>query len=66
MSNGGQDMKVGDLIRDGEFPECGILLRIRDHAWKYFVLCTDGTPRWFKAEDIEGRCEVISEARRSS
>jgi len=26
-------------------------------------LCTDGKPRWFKAEDVEKRCEVVSEAR---
>jgi hypothetical protein len=56
-------VNIGDLLRDGDYPECGILLRIRDHKWKYFVLCTDGKPRWFKAEDVEKRCEVISEAR---
>jgi len=59
-------VKVGDLLRDSGLPECGLLLKIRNTPYakyKYFVLCTDGKARWFKAEDIEERCEVVSESR---
>ena len=59
-------MKVGDLLRDSGLPECGLLLEICSTPYakyKYFVLCTDGKARWFKAIDIETRCEVISESR---
>jgi hypothetical protein len=60
-------VKAGDLIRDSEFPgECGLLLKICHTPYaqyKYFVLCTDGKARWFKVEEIEGRCEVVVESR---
>ena len=60
-------MKVGDLIKDVDYPdECALLLKIRNTSYteyKYFVLCTDGKSRWFKQSEIEGRCEVVVESR---
>ena len=60
-------MKAGDLIIDNDYPtECGLVLKISQVPgirFKYFILCTDGKPRWFTTKEIEGRCEVISASR---
>jgi hypothetical protein len=59
-------MKVGDLLKDNKIgPEYGMIVDVvPDSEWKYRILCADGGVRWFSADMIEGRCEVISEGRR--
>ena len=61
-------MKVGDLIREREFPTdaCGIIVEVGDLRRKkpYRVFC----PAWgsivaFEKKYIQNQCEVISESR---
>ena len=57
-------MKVGDLVRDKEFPEVGLILEKRDKShMTYKVLDPFGTITWFTRDYIENDCELISESR---
>ena len=58
-------MKIGDLIKEGEWGEVGLIINIKDRRLKepYGVLCPNGKLLWFSKEYIEGECEVVSEAR---
>jgi hypothetical protein len=54
-------MKVGDLVRDLEWGEIGLVIEIIDRRKKepYNVLCTDGVMRWLPKKYIEKECEVV-------
>jgi hypothetical protein len=56
-------MKVGDLIKETEYPEMGLIVRIKGSKWKlpYGVLTPYGKVEWFSREYIEKTCEVINE-----
>ena len=58
-------MKVGDLIRDKEFPEAGLIVEKRDNSYfeAYRVLGPFGRITWFSREYIENDCELVSENR---
>ena len=58
-------MEVGDLIKEFEFPEVGLIVKIKDHTCRtpYGVLCPDGQVQWFTAAYIEEKCEVLSASR---
>ena len=58
-------MKIGDLIKDKEFPdELGLVVDVRDRRTKtpYLILCPNGSADWFSKEYIEFQCEVASES----
>jgi hypothetical protein len=59
-------VKVGDLIRDIEYPgDLGLVVEIIDRRKKepYNVLCVDGVARWLPKKYIEKECEVVNESR---
>ena len=59
-------MQVGDLIKEKEFPEVGLLLKIKDLSTcrtPYGVLCYNQRIEWFTKAYIEEKCEVISAGR---
>ena len=66
-----KQMDAGDLIRDPETGDIGILVEI-DHAPErhnhvgelepYRILNADGHSYWFSAEYIEKCCEIISKS----
>ena len=59
-------MKVGDLVRDLEWGEIGLVIEIIDRRKKepYNVLCTDGVVRWLPKKYIEKECEVVNDESR--
>tara|TARA_Y100001951_G_C11035755_1_gene127454 strand:- start:284 stop:481 length:198 start_codon:yes stop_codon:yes gene_type:complete len=65
-------MNVGDLIRDPETGDIGILVEIdfapgrhnfAGEPEPYRILNADGKTLWFGASYIENNCEVISASR---
>ena len=63
-------MKIGDLIKEHEYPEVGLIVgKMEDDAMfrtltaTYAVLTPIGTVEWFEKEYIENECEVVSESR---
>jgi len=66
-------VKVGDLIKESEFDDLGLLVKIKDASClaadgtscltPYGVLCPDGKTQWFSKAYIEDYCEVVSESR---
>jgi hypothetical protein len=60
-------VKVGDLIREIEYPDdsCGLIVKIKDRRCRtpYAVLCPNQRIQWFAKVYIEEKCEVISESR---
>ncbi len=61
-------MKIGDLIREREYPEVGLIVgKMKDDAMfrtltaTYAVLTPVGSVEWFEKEYIEKECEVVSE-----
>ena len=54
-------MKVGDLIKEIDYPELGIIIKFNDV--KYSVLCPNGKIMYFSKKYIEEKCEVISASR---
>jgi len=58
-------MQVGDLIKEKEYPEVGLLLKIKDSRWRtpYGILCPSGKVEWFTKAYLEEKCEVISASR---
>ena len=58
-------MQVGDLIKEREFPEVGLIVKIKDKRYKtpYGVLCPDGRFQWFTKAYVEEECEVVSASR---
>ena len=61
-------MKVGDLIREIEFPDdsCGLIVKIKDPSicrTPYGVLCYSQRIEWFTKTYIEEKCEVVSASR---
>ena len=63
-------MKIGDLIKEREYPEVGLIVgKMEDDAMfrtltaTYAVLTPIGTVEWFEKEYIENECEVVSESR---
>tara|TARA_R110000824_G_scaffold67377_8_gene174610 strand:+ start:45089 stop:45262 length:174 start_codon:yes stop_codon:yes gene_type:complete len=57
-------MKVGDLIKEPDYPEVGLLLQIKDDTCKtpYGILCPNGKVEWFTRAYLKEKCEVFSEA----
>ena len=65
-------MKIGDLIKEHDYPELGLLVKIKDASClsddggacltPYGVIGPDGKTQWFTKVYIEEKCEVISEA----
>ena len=66
-------MKIGDLIRDPETGDVGILVEIDYESPErrfnqlgnrepYRVVNTAGSAYWFEADYIENRCEIISKS----
>lgn len=56
-------MKVGDLIKEIEYPEIGLIIAVdfsQKHA-PYRLLCPNGDVTWFSRQYVEEKCEVISE-----
>ena len=56
-------MKVGDLIKEIEYPEVGLIVAVdfnQKHA-PYRLLCPNGDLTWFSRQYVEEKCEVISE-----
>ena len=66
-------MKVGDLIKERDYPELGLLVKIKDASHlsddggvcltPYGVMGPDGKTQWFTKAYIEEKCEVVSESR---
>ena len=58
-------MNVGDLIKDREFPEVGLILEKRDRSdvVTYRVVNQWGTVSWFPREYVENDCELVYEDR---
>tara|TARA_R110002074_G_scaffold25325_4_gene75104 strand:+ start:276 stop:452 length:177 start_codon:yes stop_codon:yes gene_type:complete len=58
-------MKVGDLIKDSEYPEVGLLVAIKavDTRTFYGILCPSGRTEWFTDVYIKKSCEIVDESR---
>jgi len=58
-------MKVGDLIKDNEYPEMGLLVTIKDDTCRtpYGILCPNGSVWWFTKAYVEEHCEIVNESR---
>jgi len=58
-------VQVGDLVKEREYPEVGLLLKIKDDTCRtpYGILCPSGKIEWFTKAYIEEKCEVISASR---
>ena len=58
-------MKAGDLVKDKEFPEAGLILEKNDDSdvVTYRVLGPFGHITWFTREYVEKDCELVSESR---
>ena len=58
-------MQVGDLIKESEYPEVGLLVTIKDDTCRtpYGILCPNGKVEWFTKVYIEMQCEVFSASR---
>ena len=58
--------KIGDLLRDKEFPEdMGVIVEIDHSSYTnyYKVVSTGGIVNWLPKDYIESECEVINESR---
>ena len=57
-------MKVGDLVKEKDYPEVGIILEknAKSENFTYKVYCLD-LMQWWPREYIENDCEVVSESR---
>jgi len=57
-------VQVGDLIKEREWPEMGLIVEIEDlrRDRPYAILCPNGKVEWFTEAYIE-RCEVVSASR---
>jgi len=58
-------MQVGDLLKEIEYPEVGLLVKIKDDTCRtpYGILCPSGRIEWFTKVYIEEKCEVFSASR---
>ena len=58
-------MQVGDLIKEIEWPEIGLIVRInlKRRSESYAILCPDGKIHWFSTDFVENTCEVINASR---
>ena len=58
-------MKIGDLIKDFEYAEVGLVIDKNDKSdvVTYRVINQWGTVSWFPREYIEEECEVVVESR---
>ena len=61
-------MKIGDLIKECDYPELGLLVKIKEPYGSacltpYGVLCPNGKILWYSKAYIEEKCEVISASR---
>ena len=63
-------MKVGDLIRDRDYSEVGLIVGYAEHDEMfrtttpcYAILTPIGSVEWFEKEYVEAECEIISESR---
>ena len=55
-------MKVGDLIKECDYPDLGLLIKIKAPdsgcLTPYGVLCPNGKIEWFTKVYIEEKCET--------
>jgi len=58
-------MKVGDLIKDSEYSEMGLLVTIKDDTCRtpYGILCPNGRIEWFTKVYVKEACEIVNESR---
>ncbi len=56
-------MKVGDLIKDKEYPEVGLIVATKDGALSYGILCPSGKVEWFTKAYVEESCENVNASR---
>ena len=58
-------MQVGDLIKEREFPEVGLIVEIKDDTCKtpYGIFCPNNKVQWFTKAYVEEKCEIISASR---
>jgi|TARA_R110002124_G_scaffold116921_1_gene273691 hypothetical protein len=62
-------VKVGDLIKEIDFPDLGVIIEIAAADLdaivprQYRVLQPNGNCTWFVGDYVEGACEVVSEGR---
>jgi len=56
-------VQVGDLIKETEYPEVGLIVKIDDRRKRmpYHVLCPNGKIQVFSKHYVEEMCEVINE-----
>ena len=56
-------MQIGDLIKEVEYPEVGLIVKIDDRRKRmpYHVLCPNGKIQAFSKHYVEEMCEVIGE-----
>jgi len=57
-------VKVGDLVKEKDYPEVGLILEknAKLENFTYRVFC-NGITQWWPREYIENDCEVVSENR---
>ena len=58
-------MKVGDLIKDKEYPDMGLIVAIKDDTCRtpYGILCPSGKIEWFTKAYVKESCEIVNESR---
>ena len=61
-------MKIGDLIREREYSEVGLIVgELAEYPELvrpcYAVLTPTGNVEWFEKTYLENECEVVSESR---
>ena len=57
-------MKVGDLVKDKDYHEVGLILEIDDESDVVTYRVIHGTHiTWFAREYIENDCELVNECR---
>jgi len=60
-------VQVGDLIKEREFPEVGLIVEIKDDTCKtpYGIFCPNPNNKvqWFTKAYVEEKCEIISASR---
>ena len=54
-------MQVGDLIKESEFPDVGLIVEVKDRRLKcpYGILCPHGKVEWFSKTYVEDLCEKL-------
>ena len=58
-------MKVGDLIKEKDLPEIGLIVKIHpdSRVEAYGILCPDGKVEFFSKHYVKNMCEVVNASR---